>query len=371
MEHTADLPLGQALESRGFTEREFLDLCGTLAVAAGIDELHAPRVAEALDAAFQKAQGRALYPVIWLEGASCSGCTESFAQLAAPGIAAVVLEMLSLDYSDMLAAGAGSSVEEAKERTIAAGGYLLIYEGAVTLAFEGHSLRAADAPGIDHLEQAARAARAVIALGSCAVNGGWMAAPPNAPQAVGVQEHLASQGIAVPVINIPGCPANPDWLLSVLVRVVMMGGVATVALDAEAKPCGLFGDAVHDNCARRGSFEAGRFAFAPGSAEAAEGACLYPLGCRGPQTKALCGITLWNSRRSWCVYADAPCIGCCDSDPAGPSWFVRNKAVNGADRRFASFDSASGEAAGFGKPVTVVSFGPRFRTSRGSDSGRS
>ena len=360
MEYTADLPLGQALESRGFTEREFLDLCGTVAVAAGIDERRAPQVATALDAAFQRVRGRALYPVIWLEGASCSGCTESFAQLAPPGIAAVVLEMLSLDYSDMLAAGAGSSVEAAKEHTIAAGGYLLIYEGAVTLAFEGHSLRAADAPGIDHLERAARGAQAVIALGSCAVNGGWMAAPPNAPRAVGVQEHLAAQGIAVPVVNIPGCPANPDWLLSVLVRLVMLGGMEAVALDGDGKPQGLFGDTVHDNCARRGSFEAGRFAFAPASAEAAEGACLYGLGCRGPQTKALCGITLWNSRRSWCVYADAPCIGCCDSDPAGPSWFGRNKAVNGADRRAVPFGPSTGEPTAFGRPVAIASFGLRM-----------
>ncbi len=360
MEPTAGTMLGDALEARGYTPRAFMDLCGTVAEASGIGELGAPQVAEALEAAYRRLRTGGLYPVVWLEGASCSGCTESFAQLAPPGIAAVILEMLSLDYSDMLAAGAGSSVEAAKERTIAAGGYLLIYEGAVTQAFEGHSLRIADAPGIDHLDGAARRAEAVIALGSCAVNGGWMAAPPNAARAVGVQEYLAGRGIGTPVINIPGCPANPEWLLSVLVRLVMLGGLSATARDAQGKPRNLFGDTVHDNCARRGCFEEGRFAFAPASAEAAEGYCLYALGCRGPQTKALCGITLWNNRRSWCVYAGGPCIGCCDSDPGGPSWFARNKAVNGSDRLALPAELYAGEPTPLARPQGVASFGPKL-----------
>ena len=42
-----------------------------------------------------------------------------------------------------------------------------------------------------------------------------------------------------------------------------------------------------------------------GSEEEAKGYCLYPLGCRGPQTKANCGVTMWNNRRSWCVQSGA------------------------------------------------------------------
>lgn len=328
--------LERDLAAQGFSPQDFLDFCGSVAVAAGLDETQASAVATALEHSYG-ATSDALYPVLWLEGASCSGCTESFAQLASPGIAAVILEMISLNYSDVLAAGAGSSFESAKEETIAAGDYLLVYEGAITLAFEGHSLRYGNAPGIDHIEEAARHARAVIALGSCAVNGGWMAAPPNAPEAVGVQSYLERKGISVPVINIPGCPANPDWLMTVFVSLVLLGGLAATPLDGASKPEALFCDTVHDNCSRRSSFTRGEFAFGFDTPETAAGFCLYGLGCKGPQTKALCPITLWNSRKSWCVYAGAPCIGCCDSTPGQPSWFARNRSVNGADRRAVPF----------------------------------
>lgn len=334
--------LEAALQGAGFSQREYLDLCGTVAMAAGMEETQALAVGKAMEAAYEAAQAGKLYPVIWLEGASCSGCTESFAQLASPGIAAVVLEMISLNYADLLAAGAGSSVEEAKERTLAAGNYLLIYEGAISLAEEGHALRSGGAPGFDLIDRAAAKASAVVALGSCAVDGGWMAAPPNPAAVVGVETYLKSRGISVPVINIPGCPANPDWLFSVLARVVMLGGVDTITLDAKARPLNLFHDTVHENCARHQNFEAGNFAFSWDTPETAQGFCLYGLGCQGPQTKALCGITLWNNRRSWCVDAGAPCIGCCDAAPGDISWFARNQGVDGAARRAVAFNPQEG-----------------------------
>ena len=81
----------------------------------------------------------------------------------------------------------------------------------------------ADKPGTEHLLEAAANANAVVALGSCAVNGGWMGAHPNSAGALGVQQFLEKNGIDKPVVNVPGCPANPEWLVSVLVDVVMMG----------------------------------------------------------------------------------------------------------------------------------------------------
>ena len=62
----------------------------------------------------------------------------------------------------------------------------------------------------------------------------------------------------------------------------------------------------------------GEFVYEFGSEEEALGYCLYPLGCRGPQTMSNCGVTLWNNRRSWCVQAGSPCIGCCEANPMNP-----------------------------------------------------
>ena len=306
----------ELLSSRGVTRRSFMKLCGAIAVAAGLSELAAPRVAQALEGSVIGATKGNLYPVIWIEGASCTGCTESFAQVESPDPASVVLELISLNYSETLSAAAGHSMEEAKAQTIKAGNYILVYEGAVLERWDGQALRVADKPGTEHLLEAAANANAVVALGSCAVNGGWMGAHPNSAGALGVQQFLEKNGIDKPVVNVPGCPANPEWLVSVLVDVVMMGKLPD--LNAENKPAGIFNQTIHDNCERRGHFENGEFVYEFGSKEEALGYCLYPLGCRGPQTKANCGVTLWNNRRSWCVQAGTPCIGCCEANPNDP-----------------------------------------------------
>lgn len=305
------------LSARGVTRRSFMKLCGAVAAAAGLSELATPNVAQALEKSVIGATKGNLYPVIWIEGASCSGCTESFAQSETPDPATVVLELISLNYSETLSAAAGYSMEEAKDQTIEAGNYILVYEGAVLEGWGGQALRVADKPGTEHLVHAAESANAVIALGSCAVNGGWMGAHPNPPQALGVQQYLQKAGIDTPVINIPGCPANPEWLISVLVDVIMLDSKA-LELTRENKPAGIFGQTIHDNCARRGHFENGEFVYQFGSEEEAKGYCLYALGCRGPETMANCGVALWNNRRSWCVQAGSPCIGCCEANPENP-----------------------------------------------------
>ena len=304
------------LDARGVSRRSFMKLCGTLAVMVGLGEAAAPRVAQALEESVIGASQGDLYPVIWIEGASCTGCTEAFAQLDAPDAASVVLEMISLNYSETLSAAAGWSMEEAKEQTIKAGNYILVYEGAVLNGWGGNALRIAGKTGNEHLIEAAEHANAVVALGSCAVNGGWMAAHPNPSNAEGVQMFLEQQGIETPVINIPGCPPNPEWLCAILIDVLLLDKLPE--LNAENKPVQIFGQTVHDNCQRRGHFENGEFVYQFGSPEEAKGYCLYPLGCRGPQTKANCGVVRYNHRRSWCVEAGAPCIGCCEANPENP-----------------------------------------------------
>ena len=314
------------LEARGVSRRSFMKLCGAIAAAAGLSQLAVPRIAEALEKSVIGAKSGDLYPVIWREGASCTGCTEAFAQVETPDAATVVLDMISLNYSETLSAAAGHSMEEAKAQTIAAGNYILVYEGAVLEGWGGNALRVAGEVGTAALVEAAESANAVVALGSCAVNGGWMAAYPNPSSALGVQQYLQKAGVSTPVVNVPGCPANPEWLMSVLVDVVVMKDPGLIELNSFSMPAGLFDQTIHDNCERRGHFENGEFVYEFGSEEEKKGYCLYPVGCRGPQTRAVCGITLYNNRRSWCVQAGAPCIGCCEANPMNPgqNWVETN-----------------------------------------------
>ena len=307
------------LASRGVTRRGFLQLCGTIAAATGLAHITVPDVAYALEESVIGAAEGNLFPVIWIEGASCTGCTEAFAQIDQPDPATVVLEMISCNYNETLSFAAGHSVEEAKAQTIkqCAGKYVLVYEGALLEGWDGWALRAAEETGVNAFLEAAESAFGVIALGSCAVNGGWMGSRKTPAGAIGCQALMAKHGITTPVINIPGCPANPEWLVAVLVDVVLMGVLPELNIDN--KPSLIFEQAVHENCQRRGHFENGEFVYKFGSEEEKKGYCLYAMGCRGPQTKANCGVVRYNHRRSWCIEAGSPCIGCCEANPMDPT----------------------------------------------------
>ncbi|MBQ6585766.1 MAG: hydrogenase small subunit [Coriobacteriales bacterium] len=309
--------LTNMLEARGVTRRQFLKFCGVVAASIGLTEAAIPDIARALEIG---ATSGKLAPVIWLEQSSCTGCTESLAQVGSPDVATVVLELLSLNYSETLSAGAGHSVEQAKEDTINAGGYILLIEGAVMEGWDGNALRIAEEKGTDIVAHAAQNAVAVVATGSCAVDGGFCAAKPNPAGAVGVQAFLKSRGINTPVVNLPACPVNPEWIISVVVDYLLLGKLPD--LDKYGRPVLIFGQTIHDNCPRRGHFENGEFVYRFGSEEEAKGYCLYPVGCKGPQTYSNCPIVRWNDGASWCVEYGAPCAGCSCANPlkAGGNW---------------------------------------------------
>jgi hydrogenase small subunit len=294
--------LSREIEARGVSRRDFMKYCGVIAAMIGLDATAAPQIAAAVENATK------LKPVIWLEGGSCSGCTESLAQSDNPDLATIVLDLISLNYQETVMAAAGYAAEEALEATIAAGGYILVYEGAVMTGWGGDALKIAGKKSTEQLKHAAKKAEAIVAVGSCAVDGGVVAAAPNPAGATGVSQYLASQGIERPIVNLPTCPVNPVWVVAVLIDALMLGKLPE--LDGLGRPKAIFGQTIHDNCTRRGHFENGEFVYQFGSKEEAKGYCLYAMGCKGPQTLTNCPVVRWNHKQSWCVESGAPCIGC-------------------------------------------------------------
>lgn len=327
----------QILESRGISRRSFLGYCAGIAAMIGLSEAAAPQVAEALEGVIGKAQG-GLKPVIWLEGSSCTGCTESFAQVDSPDATTVVLELISLNYSETLSAAAGHSMEEARKETIKAGNYLVVYEGSVVEGWDGNALRIAGEKGTEILLDTAYGAEAVIAFGSCACDGGWQAARPNPAKACGVQKFLQQHAVDTPVINIPCCPGNPEWIIAVLVEYLLMGRLPE--LNDKNEPTLMFSQTIHDNCPRRGHFENGEFVYQFGTVEEEKGYCLYAMGCKGPQTFTNCPIVKWNRRTSWCVESGAPCVGCGVITPMNPAmnWVDENTPFLARHRYFQILD---------------------------------
>ncbi len=321
MAHEDHDGFNEYLASRGVTRRDFLKYCGSIAALLGLSETVVPQIA----AAIQK--GAVLKPAIWINGGSCTGCTESAAQADYPDVAQIVLEILSVNYFETIMMAAGKSAEEAATETINKGGYILIYEGAVMRGFDGNSLFVAGGPdnagaktGLTVLEEAAKSAEAVIAVGSCAVDGGWVASASNPADATGVLPYLKDKGIDTPVINLPTCPVNPEWIVAMVVDVLLLDKLPE--MDDFNRPKLIFSQTIHDNCPRRGHFENGEFVKEFGSEEEAENYCLYAVGCKGPQTFTNCPIVRWNAKQSWCVESGAPCIGCGNANPlkAGLNW---------------------------------------------------
>jgi hydrogenase small subunit len=243
-------------------------------------------------------------PVVWLELQDCAGCSEAFLRASAPTAAEVVLDILSVDYHETIMAASGKRAEEAKEATIAAGGYLLVVEGSVSLDEDKGYCCIGGKSSVQLLQEAAKNALAVVAVGNCASFGGLPKANPNPTNAVGVMDLIKDK----PVLNIPGCPMNPVNLTATVVHFLTFG--ALPEMDALHRPMFAFGHLIHDNCERRGHFAAGEFVREWGDEGHRLGYCLYKMGCKGPMTYHNCPSVRFNEGTNWPIGAGHPCIGC-------------------------------------------------------------
>jgi len=259
-------------------------------------------------------------PVIWLQGASCSGCVVSLLNSFSPSIHTVLLRELtpgkhvSLRFVATAMAGQGEQVVEILDQTARAqpGGYVLVMEGSIPLAHplfatlgehEGREVAISEKAA-----ELARSAMAVVAMGTCSSYGGIPAGAPNPTGAISIGELLSREGIDTPVVCVPGCPPHPDWLIGTLAA-IMRYGLESLQLDEIGRPTMFYGQLIHETCPRRADFDAGKFAKAFG-----QPGCLYELGCKGPITYADCPKRMFNSGTNWCVGAGSPCHACVEPE---------------------------------------------------------
>ncbi len=265
-------------------------------------------------------------PVIWVQGAACSGCSVTVLNSVHPSIQNILLDEvvpgkhINLRFHATVMAGQGAPVIEIlrtapKEMPK---GYVLVVEGAIPTAEGGLYCAVGEdghrhIPFAEHVENLAKSALAVIGLGDCGSYGGIPSCKPNPTGAMGCVDFFAAKKIQTPLINITGCPPNPDWFVGTIAHILLFGLPGPSALDDLGRPKAFYGKLIHDNCPRRAFFDAGIFAKKPG-----EEGCLYERGCKGPLTYADCSDRQWNNGTNWCIRAGAPCIGC-----AEPRFFDR------------------------------------------------
>jgi len=261
-------------------------------------------------------------PVVWIQGATCSGCSVSVLNTAAPDIRQLLVDQvipgthLNLRFQATVMAGQGDAAIDVLAATAdeAAGRFILIVEGSVVTGEGGVFCQVGERDGegitfLDHVLTLSRQALAVVALGTCASYGGIFGGAPNPTGCRGTADVLKENGIETPVVNVPGCPPHPDWFTATVLSVLLNGLPSADDLDDCGRLKSIYGKLVHEHCARRPYFDQGKFAETFGD----EG-CLYKLGCKGPQTYADCPIRHWNGGVNWCIDAGAPCIGCCEPE---------------------------------------------------------
>ena len=249
-------------------------------------------------------------PVIWLHFQECTCCSESFIRSSHPIVADILLDKISLDYTETLMAAAGVQAEEAMQNTMKKykGEYILCVEGSVPTKADGVYCMIGGKTSMQILEEAAENAKAIIAWGSCASNGCVQSAKPNPTQATPIHKLIKGKQ----VIKVPGCPPIGEVMAGVIVHLVTFDRIPE--LDRLGRPKAFYSKRVHDTCYRRPFYDAGLYVESFDDENAKKGYCLYKVGCKGPSTYNACGVMKWNNGTSFPIQSGHGCIGCSEEN---------------------------------------------------------
>ncbi|UCE60580.1 MAG: hydrogenase small subunit [Phycisphaerales bacterium] len=284
------------------SRREFLKAAAAMAAAGRLS-------AESFANLNNVLRGEGHPRVIWLQGAGCDGCAISILNsIHYTTVDDLLVNTIDLEFQSNLQAVAGDLAISAAEAASAVPGYVLIVEGSIPTGASGAYCRLW--PGMtmyDALLSFATNASIIVALGACASFGGVSSGTPNPTEAKGVGEILVGDSR---LMNIPGCPAHPDWLIGSLVYILTNGVLPP--LDADRRPLQYFGKQIHPNCHNRREY-CGEGVFAD---QLSDEGCMELLGCKGKKTYSDCFMRKWNSGGAgeygvnWCIGAKSPCLGC-------------------------------------------------------------
>jgi len=299
----------------GISRRGFLKTITGTAAGIGMSQVFNPALVSALEKALEH------HPVLWIQGQGCTGCSVSLLNSVDPSIADVLLKVISLQFHPTIMASEGKTALEnlykiAEEYK---GKFSLAVEGAIPMAAGGKycivgELDHKEITMADMVKDLGNKAGSVLAVGTCAAYGGIPAAEGNVTGATGVMEFFKYYGIKTPVVNIPGCPPHPDWIVGSIAHLLTKG---LPELDSDGRPTIFFGENIHDNCPHLDEYDAGEMSEKLSDAKG----CRMDLGCKGPDTYADCYKRKWNSGMNWCV-DNAVCIGCVEPGfPDGSSPF--------------------------------------------------
>jgi len=279
--------------------------------------------------------------VLWIQGAQCTGCSESLLDASNPELLKA-FEILNiylerheafLAHQGLFVDGEPANTSELNSEILLdeiseRGNYILMVEGAIANGPEGSGkyFMSGNRSSKEMFKKAAQNADLIIAVGTCASYGGINTASSDIADILdyrGVaftkkdpsKGMLKVLGIDKPVINIPGCPPHPDWIIFTL-SAIISGNIKIPddlpeVLDEFGRPKVFFPPDynVHKDCPRQEFFKKKEFDSCVGGEK-----CLLKMGCSAFLAHADCTLRKWNDGHSYCVQAGSPCIACVEPD---------------------------------------------------------
>ncbi len=288
---------------RGQSRRDFLKFCAFATAFMGLEMTAFGDVVKALET-------KPRPPILWMHFQECTCCSESFIKSNHPGVGEVVLDRISLDYSETLMAAAGHQAEKSLKDTMEKykGQYIMMVEGSIPVDDGGVYCCVGGKSALDTVKEVAAGAKAVVAWGNCASSGCVQAANPNPTGAKPVHKVISGK----PIINVPGCPPIAEVMTGIVLHLLLFDRIPQ--LDGLGRPKEFYSRRVHDTCYRRPNYDAGLFVNTFDDENARKGYCLYKVGCRGPVTYNACAVTKWNGGVSYPIQSGHGCIGCSEAN---------------------------------------------------------
>jgi hydrogenase small subunit len=206
---TLDDGLYAAILRRGMSRRSFIKFCAAMTAVLALPATYAPRVAAAVAAAPR-------IPLIWLRGQDCGGDSAAFLGASNPTAAELVLDLLSVEYDEMIMAPSGAAAEQSRMDTQEKypNGYIAVVEGGIPTADDGAYCTVGGRAFRDIVREVCDGALATIAVGSCASDGGSPAAAGGPTGAVGVAQVVPNALL----VSLPGCPVNVKNLTATIIH---------------------------------------------------------------------------------------------------------------------------------------------------------
>lgn len=240
--------------------------------------------------------------VVWFQAITCNGNTHSLLSANSSRLE-LFFDSFNLIYHPSL------TIEKTLDDILNSNEQIdfLLIEGAITS--NEHFFSISNNSTFNHLNNLALKARYIIAVGSCASNGGIHAKFTQNSDIKGISDSIDKESINKlehSIINLTGCPVHPEWILQTLFSLRDYG---KMNLDEEKRPKELYSTLAHHGCTRNEYFEWK----VEGAFGAKEGCLFYDQGCRGPMTHSSCNKILWNDISSK-TRVGMPCIGCTESD---------------------------------------------------------